>query len=180
MTQHTFNFEDFGIAKIGNIRDVRYVHPANTADYGLVCTIDLQLAGSQLDEGVTYVCHPDDNAETGKYVWEVCSKVDPRFISPYCPPPAPSTEQLSEFARRARDSLLSEIDQIATNPMRWGDLNSDQQNQVAQYRTALKNVPQQSGFPDTIQWPTVPTCIARFCSVIETDETGAHFTTRPQ
>jgi hypothetical protein len=180
MTQHTFNFEDFGFAKIGNIRDVRYAHPANTAEYGLVCTIDLQLSGGPLEEGVTYVCHPDDNVETGRFVWETCSKVDPRFIAPYLPAPAPSTTQLSESARSVRNGLLSEIDSIATNPMRWGDLSSDQQNQVAQYRNALKNVPQQSGFPHSVEWPIVPTCIAGVCSVVQADDRGLFFSTRPQ
>lgn len=174
MTQITFNFEDFGFAKIGNIRDVRYAHPANTAEYGLVCTIDLQLGNNPVDEGVTYVCHSNDDAVTGKYVWEKCSTAE--NISPWLPPPEPTLEEKIDFARRIRNQLIAEIDPIATNPMRWNDLNSDEQNQVSQYRNNLRNLPQQSGFPDTIQWPAAPACIARYCSTVNSDGAGNYFT----
>lgn len=171
MTQLTFGFKDFGFAKIGNIRDVRYAHPSNTADNGLVCTIDLQLANEDLEEGLAYVCHKDDNVDTGKYVWEVCSK-EPKFISPWLPPPEISDELKAEYSRRVRDSLLSEIDQIATNPMRWNELSSIDQNAVAQYRNDLKNVPQQATFPKSINWPQAPAAISKMCSTVVVDETG--------
>jgi hypothetical protein len=172
MTQITFGFKDFGFAKIGNIRDVTYAHPSNTAANGLVCTIDLQLQNQGVEEGVKYVCHADDNVETGKYVWETCSKVDPSLISPWLPPPEITVEQKAEFSRRVRDVLLSEIDQIATNPMRWSELSPSDQNAVSQYRNDLRNVPQQATFPRSINWPQVPTAVRKFCSSVVVDDTG--------
>jgi len=66
--------------------------------------------------------------------------------------------ELSMFARGDRDSLLeSEVDPLVTNPLRWAELTTEQQNDWTQYRTDLLNVPQQSGFPNTITWPTKPT-----------------------
>lgn len=65
--------------------------------------------------------------------------------------------ELSIFARGDRDILLeSEVDPLVTNPLRWAELTTEQQNDWTQYRTDLLNVPQQAGFPNTITWPTKP------------------------
>lgn len=59
--------------------------------------------------------------------------------------------------RANRDILLeSEVDPLVTNSLRWAELTTEQQNAWAQYRIDLLNVPQQSGFPNTITWPTKP------------------------
>ena len=66
--------------------------------------------------------------------------------------PAPTAQDV----RNERDSKLqSEVDVIAGNALRWADLSSDKQAEWATYRTALLDVPQQSGFPD-VTWPTAP------------------------
>ncbi len=65
--------------------------------------------------------------------------------------------ELSIFERGDRDTLLeSEVDPLVTNSLRWAELTTEQQNAWTQYRTDLLNVPQQSGFPNTITWPTKP------------------------
>tara|TARA_S200002703_G_scaffold154849_1_gene158274 strand:- start:348 stop:755 length:408 start_codon:yes stop_codon:yes gene_type:complete len=65
--------------------------------------------------------------------------------------------ELSAFKRGDRDILLeSEVDPVVTNPLRWAELTTEQQNAWTQYRTDLLNVPQQAGFPNTITWPTKP------------------------
>jgi hypothetical protein len=56
--------------------------------------------------------------------------------------------------RGNRNALLSYVDRI--NPVWYATLTSDQQTELSNYRTALLNVPQQSGFPTTIEWPTKP------------------------
>jgi len=43
-----------------------------------------------------------------------------------------------------------------SNPLRWADLSSDKQAEWSKYRTDLLNVPQQSGFPNSVTWPTEP------------------------
>ena len=59
--------------------------------------------------------------------------------------------------RGERDYRLThEVDPIVTNPLRWADLTTAKQNEWTQYRTDLLNVPQQAGFPNTINWPTKP------------------------
>ena len=63
----------------------------------------------------------------------------------------------ADFSRYQRDQRLeNEVDPIVTNPLRWADLTTEKQNEWSQYRTDLLNVPQQAGFPNTINWPTKP------------------------
>ena len=73
---------------------------------------------------------------------------------------APTAEELAATAaaqvRSQRDQLLLEVDAFVGNPLRWADLSSEAQAAWATYRTALLDVPQQVGFPNTITWPTKP------------------------
>lgn len=66
------------------------------------------------------------------------------------PPPFVDIEQLKTDARTQRNQLLSETDwtQIADAPVDKGIW--------ATYRQALRDIPQQIGFPTTITWPVKP------------------------
>ena len=52
--------------------------------------------------------------------------------------------------------LEQEVDPIVSNPLRWAEMTSEEQNTWSQYRTDLLNVPQQSGFPHDVTFPTKP------------------------
>src|SRR5690625_4921630 len=67
--------------------------------------------------------------------------------------PTPTPEQLEEQARAKRDGLLRELDAIVSNPLRWNEFTEAEQQELALYRQALLDVPQQEGFPDDIDWP---------------------------
>lgn len=59
--------------------------------------------------------------------------------------------------REHRDYLLvTEVDPIVSNPLRWADMTTEQQNAWAQYRTDLLNITDQDGFPENVTWPTKP------------------------
>ena len=82
-------------------------------------------------------------------------------FAPYVPP---TQEELdAEAAASVRSErnrrLVSEVDPIVSNPLRWADLSSQEQSDVSAYRLALLDVPQQSGFPSTISWPAKPSCL---------------------
>jgi len=63
----------------------------------------------------------------------------------------------SHVVRLQRDTLLeTEVDPIVTNPLRWAELTTKQQNAWIQYRTNLLNIPEQEGFPNTVTFPTKP------------------------
>jgi len=59
--------------------------------------------------------------------------------------------------RRERDNILvTVVDSLVSNPLRWAGLTSEKQTEWENYRTNLLGVPQQSGFPNSITWPTKP------------------------
>ena len=62
---------------------------------------------------------------------------------------AESTEGKSDAARAQRDALLKEVDWSAGSDVTMSDA-------MKAYRQALRDVPQQAGFPDTIVWPVKP------------------------
>jgi len=66
------------------------------------------------------------------------------------PDPGPSEDQLAAQARSQRDALLSGSD--------WTQVPDAPVNQAAwaEYRQALRDLPQQAGFPTEITWPQIP------------------------
>ena len=74
---------------------------------------------------------------------------------------APTQEDLDAAAaaevRSERDNILvTVVDPLVTNSLRWGDLTSEERDEWAKFRRDLLNVPDQSGFPYNIVWPTKP------------------------
>ena len=78
------------------------------------------------------------NQET--QVWDVISEDLP--VTPR------STEELSSQARAERDRLLSQTDWTSGTDVTMS-------SQMTTYRQALRDVPAQSGFPTTINWPVL-------------------------
>ena len=79
-------------------------------------------------------------------------------IAAYVPP---TQEELDAEAamqvRSRRDMILAtEVDPIVSNPLRWADMTTEQQNAWSQYRTDLLNITDQSGFQHSVTWPTKP------------------------
>lgn len=63
----------------------------------------------------------------------------------------------ANLIRAKRNAILVEdVDVIISNPLRWAELSSDKQTEWTKYRTDLLNVPQQSGFPHNVTFPTKP------------------------
>jgi len=65
-------------------------------------------------------------------------------------------EDRAEAARALRDQLLSDTDYLLMPdyPIEAAELEA-----VKTYRQALRDVPEQSGFPKTIEWPSKPEVI---------------------
>ena len=59
-----------------------------------------------------------------------------------------SIEELSGNARSYRSSLLSQTDWASGTDVTMTD-------EMNAYRQALRDVPEQDGFPETITWPTL-------------------------
>ena len=66
-----------------------------------------------------------------------------------------NTDAEIAYYRNTRDNMLSKfVDKV--NPIWYASLTSEQQTELQTYRTALLNVPEQSGWPSNIIWPTPP------------------------
>lgn len=73
----------------------------------------------------------------------------------YNPDPGPSEEYLAECARHRRNKYLGMyVDSV--NIIRWESLTEQKKQELKDYRQALLDIPQQSGFPTNINWPTPP------------------------
>jgi hypothetical protein len=76
-------------------------------------------------------------------------------VAAYNPPTqAQLASDLAVRIRAERDALLLEVDAISSNPLRWAELDTPTQALWATYRLELLDVPQQTGFPQTVVWPT--------------------------
>jgi len=85
-------------------------------------------------------------------------------ISPYVAPEPPTQDELDAISaseiRSERNGLLSGlVDPVVSNPLRWDELTSTQQNEVTAYRTDLLNITDQDTFPTSVTWPTIPSVL---------------------
>ena len=87
---------------------------------------------------------------------EVMALIGTDFTA-YVPPTQAELDAAEAASVRAdRDYRLVEVDAIAGNALRWASLDAATQAEWSAYRQALLDVPQQSGFPHDITWPTKP------------------------
>lgn len=79
-------------------------------------------------------------------------------FAPYVPPTQEELDAEAEAEVRGQRNYLLEIevDPIVSNPLRWADMTTAEQNAWASYRTALLNITEQEGFPHNVTWPVKP------------------------
>lgn len=65
-----------------------------------------------------------------------------------------NAQATSIAARKIRRDRLAVVDRV--NPVWYASLSAERQIELQQYRQALLDVPQQSGFPVDINWPSKP------------------------
>lgn len=76
--------------------------------------------------------------------------------------PVPTTEQLAAQARAKRDSLLNDLEPQLLRYERQEKLGIETTDtelwylSALQYAQDLRDVPQQAGFPESVEWPEVP------------------------
>ena len=105
---------------------------------------------------IPYTLDPSDTDTTVDNE-AVMSLIGTDFTSYVAPTQADLDAGTALQIRSDRDyKLLTEVDPLVSNPLRWAELTSDKKTEWSQYRTDLLNLPQQSGFPNTITWPEKP------------------------
>jgi hypothetical protein len=106
---------------------------------------------------IPYTLDPSDTDTTINND-KVMALIGTDFAAYVAPTQAELDAEQALVVRDQRNNLLvTEVDPIVTNPLRWADLSSEKQTEWAQYRTALLAIPEQSGFPHDITWPEQPT-----------------------
>jgi len=103
---------------------------------------------------IPYTVDPSDTDTTVDNA-AILALVGTDFGAYVAPTQAEIDATLATEVRAERDRLLSNMDVVVSNPLRWADLGSTKQNEWSTYRMALLDVPQQSGFPSTVTWPPV-------------------------
>lgn len=115
---------------------------------GIDCDIEHPVYG-----WIPFTCDPND---TGARFDTAALFVEMQpHAAPYVPPPAPTEEEvaaaLAREVRVERNRLLS-----ASDWTQLPDVPEATRLAWAEYRQALRDVPEQSSFPANVVWPTKP------------------------
>ena len=106
---------------------------------------------------IPYTLSPDDTDMTVDNS-VLLGLIGSDYAAYVAPTQAELDAELAANLRGQRDQKLAqEVDPVVTNPLRWAELTDAKQAEWTQYRTDLLNLPAQSGFPNTVTWPTKPT-----------------------
>ena len=89
----------------------------------------------------------EDDTGLGKEIWDNRDNLD---IAEY---EGLSDEILANQIRAQRDSLLEQTDYLMMSDY---PISDDRLAKVKIYRQALRDIPEQSGFPRSITWPEKP------------------------
>jgi len=97
---------------------------------------------------IPFTASPNDCEEHGREIYAEAIKGE---VAPYEPPPPPTDAEFAAQVRMERNILLAQTDwtQLADVPQATKDL-------WVEYRQALRDIPQQEGFPHNVTWPEKP------------------------
>lgn len=70
--------------------------------------------------------------------------------------PAPTTEEVASQVRAQRDAMIAETDYLMMSDY---PISDEDKALVETYRQALRDIPEQEGFPSEVQWPVAPQCL---------------------
>ena len=91
---------------------------------------------------------PDETPEGSRAKWTGSAwAMEEIPVEPEPEEPEPTPQDV--LVRSERDSLLAATDWTASTDVTMSDA-------MREYRQALRDVPSQAGFPDSVMWPTKP------------------------
>lgn len=70
--------------------------------------------------------------------------------------PEPTTEEVAAQVRAQRDSMIAQTDYLMMSDY---PISEEDKTLLETYRQALRDVPEQEGFPSEVQWPVAPQCL---------------------
>jgi hypothetical protein len=117
--------------------------------------VDLTVRFAEIPEDLPFTASPDDCEAHGRALFAAAVAGEYGPVAEYLPPPAPTPEQLEAQAREKRNQLLAESDWTQLPDARAA-MGAEKATEWDAYRQALRDVPQQPGFPAEINWPVKP------------------------
>jgi hypothetical protein len=104
---------------------------------------------------IPYTIDPTDEDNTIDNT-SLLALIGDNFSAYVAPTQAELDAATASDVRNERDRrLVAEVDPIVSNPLRWDAMTDQQKADMSAHRLALLDVPQQSGFPNTVSWPTL-------------------------
>lgn len=127
-------------AKFPNTTFNKTLVAANLTDFGVVEVEEEAMPSASSSQ---YVKEKDPVFASGKWSkgWEVVNFTADELTA--------AENSKKKYRREERNKLLAETDWTASSDLTMSD-------DWKTYRQALRDVPAQAGFPDTITWPTKP------------------------
>lgn len=110
--------------------------------------IDLIVKFDEFNEEVPFTANINDVMSYGRELYAKAMNGEFGEIEPYAPL---SNEELASIIRSQRDFLLSSSDWS-----QFSDVPDEIKTSYVSYRQALRDIPQQIGFPTNITWPVKP------------------------
>lgn len=131
-----------------NYRNAKYIDATR-----IDCEIEHPIYG-----WIPYTLDPADTDMTVNNNDLLAAMAENGDVAAYVPPTQAELDAIAaDQVRAERDfKLVTEVDAIAGNALRWAALTPEKQAEWAAYRQALLDIPQQAGFPTDITWPTKP------------------------
>lgn len=126
------------------VKNLRWANKEHTAIIAQVIPNNSEIS-YEVPFAINKGYEPFDDFVSGKY-GEVSEFVED----------APTDEEKAAEIRRERDYKLTLVDEVVSNPLRWASFTTEHQQELAVYRQALLDVPQQSTFPESVEWPSKP------------------------
>jgi hypothetical protein len=128
-------------------KDPRWVNAEHTM-------IDLTIKWVEIDEELPFTASPDDCEEHGCAIFAAAVAGEYGAVAEFVPY-VPTQEEKAAAIRAERDALLAASDwtQLLDARTAMGEAKAAEWDA---YRQALRDVPQQSGFPDVVEWPIKP------------------------
>lgn len=118
--------------------------------------------GSYVVEKDGYPYHIPKDFEEEYEAVDKFAKENPELVSEYVENVyIPTTEELAEQIRSKRDYLLEQADKLLIRYEEELEIGMIEQNDtyrkaLLRYKYDLRNIPQQEGFPENIEWPEIP------------------------
>jgi hypothetical protein len=109
-------------------------------------SIDLDVDFDELDEEfVSFNAHPDDIVSWGPELYNRAITGEFGLIADWPIPEDIVGDEAMSRLRKIRDNfLVSVVDPIVSNPLRWASFSAEKQQEWTDYRQALLDLPQNS------------------------------------